>query len=261
MIDEPVRIERRGRAALLIIDRPTRMNSLSRSTLSALAQAGQQFRGARELGAVVITGAGDKAFCAGADLKERQQMSIDEVRAQLSQYRTDLGWIGTSPVPVVAAVNGAALGGGLELALMCHLRVAAPHATFALPETSLGIIPGAGGTQRLPRLIGEARAAELILLGRRLGAAEAGAIGLVNRVAPSDVPVVEDVLTWIRPILEGAPLAQTAALRALRAAAELPLPRGIEFELECYETCLHSRDRLEALAALAAKRKPKFNGT
>ena len=260
MNESPVRIERRGRAALLTIDRPARMNSLSRSTLTAFGRAGQSLGQASDLRAIVVTGAGDRAFCAGADLKERQTMSVEQVRTQLAQYRADLGWISQSAVPVVAAINGAALGGGLELALMCHLRVAVHHATFALPETGLGIIPGAGGTQRLPHLIGAARAAELILLGRRLDAAEAAAFGLVNRIAPPEVPVVEDTLAWIEPILEGAPLAQTAALRAITAAANVSLSRGLELELDYYETCLRSQDRVEALAALAEKRKPKFTG-
>jgi methylglutaconyl-CoA hydratase len=182
------------------------------------------------------------------------------VRAQLLRYRTDLGWLSTCPVPTVAAINGAALGGGLELALLCDLRAAAPEASFALPETSLGIIPAAGGTQYLPRVVGAAKARELILLGTRIDATEALRIGLVHRVCAPATPVLQDVLSWITPITEGAPLAQRAALRSLRAAERLDLDAGLEFELACYETCLSSEDRLEALAAFAEKRRPVFKG-
>jgi enoyl-CoA hydratase/carnithine racemase len=163
-------------------------------------------------------------------------------------------------VPTVAAINGAALGGGLELALLCDLRVAAPHASFALPETSLGIIPAAGGTQYLPRIVGAAKARELILLGTRLDAEEARRIGLIHRVCAEGTQVLEDALAWIQPITQGAPLAQRAALRALRAAERLDLDAGLKFELASYEDCLTSEDRKEALEAFAEKRRPLFKG-
>jgi methylglutaconyl-CoA hydratase len=257
---DPVRLEWRGRAALLCIDRPDRMNALSRATLLGLGKLGRELADDTELRAIVLTGTGDRAFCAGADLKERATMSQEEVREQLALYRTELGWLDRSEVPVVAAINGAALGGGLELALLCDLRVAAEHAVLGSPETSLGIIPGAGGTQRLPRLIGEARAKELILLGRRLNAREALEFGLVNRVTPAGKNVVEDALEWMAPILDGAPLAQRAALQAIDAAGSVPLEQGLVLELSFYESCLRSEDRVEALAALAERRKPLFRG-
>src|SRR4029079_6140241 len=150
--------------------------------------------------AIVITGAGDKAFCAGADLKERECMTRDDVRVQVGVYRSELGVLDRSPKPVVAALNGVAFGGGLELELIRDLRVAAPHAELALPETTLGIIPGAGGTQRLPRVVGEARAKEMILLSRRLGAAEALSWGLVNRVAEAGRSAKEEALAFMEPI-------------------------------------------------------------
>ena len=260
MTDELVRQERCGRAAVLTINRPERMNSLSRATLAEFAAAGRRLRKDGEIRALVVTGAGDRAFCAGADLKERQRMSEAEIREQLVAYRTDLGWLDRFPCPVVAAINGAALGGGLELALLCDLRVAAQHAELGLPETGLAIIPGAGGTQRLPRLVGPARAKELILLGRRVRAAEAERIGLINRVTPAGDSVLEDCLRWIGPILEGAPLAHRAALAAIDAAAEGSLQTGQELELELYESCLRSEDRREALGALREKRRPDFKG-
>jgi enoyl-CoA hydratase len=260
MSEEPVRVERRGAVALVVLDRSDRMNALSRATLLALGRIGEDLARDPALRAVVLTGAGEKAFCAGADLKERRGMDENAVREQLKLYRTTLGWIDGSRVPVIAAINGVALGGGLELALMCDLRVAATHAQLGVPETSLGIIPGAGGTQRLPRLIGEAKAKELILLATRLSAPEALAFGLVNRVTPAGKDLVEDALEWIRPISEGAPIAQAAALAAIDAASRVPLAEGLELERVFYDECLRSEDRVEALAAFAEKRKPAFKG-
>lgn len=257
---EPVAVEKRDRVAIVRIARPDRLNALSRATVAAIGRIGRELSVDKELTAIVVTAEGDRAFCAGADLKERRDMSDEAVRELLALYQSELGWLDTSPIPVVAAINGHALGGGLELALLCDLRVMAKHAELGLPETTLGIIPGAGGTQRLPRLIGEARAKELILLGRRLSAEEALAIGLVNRVTPSGQDVLEDTLEWIRPITGGAPIAQRAALTAIDAAARLPLEQGLELEREAYDACLKSEDRREALRAFAEKRPPRFRG-
>jgi enoyl-CoA hydratase/carnithine racemase len=162
---------------------------------------------------------------------------------------------------VIAAINGAALGGGLEIALACDLRVAAPHAVFGLPETSLGIIPGAGGTQRLPRIIGPARAKELVLLARRVDAAEALAIGLVNRVSPGGTPVLDDALQYVRPIVDAAPIAERCALSAIDASLSEPALRGFDVERSLYDECLVSADRREGLAAFAEGRKPVYRGT
>jgi methylglutaconyl-CoA hydratase len=255
----PLEIRRQDGALILTIQREERRNALDLATLQAF---GDVFRHhlTGEDRAVVVTGSGSSAFCAGADLKERRDMSLDQVRAQLLRYRSDLGWLSTCPVPTVAAINGAALGGGLELALLCDLRVAAPTASFALPETSLGIIPAAGGTQYLPRIVGAAKARELILLGTRIDATEALRIGLIHRVSGAEHSVLEDALRWLEPVTRGAPLAQRAALRALRAADRLDLDAGLEFERGCYEACLTSEDRSEALTAFAEKRRPLFKG-
>lgn len=256
----PVRVERRGAVGVLVIDREDRRNALSRETLYAFGRLGEELVEDPSVRAIVVTGAGDKAFCAGADLKERQGMSLEEVRVQVGLYRSELRALDESPKPVVAAINGVAFGGGLELALVCDLRVAAPHAELALPETSLGIIPGAGGTQRLPRVVGEARAKEMILLGRKLTAAEALAWGLVNRIAKEGTPVLDDAIAWLSPVAEGAPVAQAAALRAIEASYEVPLARGLELERVYYDETLRSEDRVEALRAFAEKRRPSFQG-
>jgi len=144
--------------------------------------------------------------------------------------------------------------------MLCDLRVAAEHVVVGLPETTLGIIPGAGGTQLLPRIVGEARAKELILLGRRITASHALAIGLVNRVSKPGTNVLADTLEWIKPIAEGAPIAHAAALAAIDEGAGLPFEQGLERELALYERCLVSEDRVEALRAFAEKRKPVFRG-
>jgi methylglutaconyl-CoA hydratase len=257
---EPVLLERRGTAAILTLNRPERMNALSRDTLRALGRHARELSADPGVRAIVLTGAGEKAFCAGADLKERQGFTENDVRAQVAMYRTELGPLDLAPKPVVAALNGVAFGGGLELALICDLRVAAPHVKVGLPETTLGIIPGAGGTQRLPRVVGEARAKEMILLGRRLDAAEALAWGLVNRVSPPGTSVVDDALAFIAPILDGAPIAQAAALGAIDASYDVPLSRGLELERVYYDETVRSEDRREALQAFAEKRKPSFQG-
>lgn len=256
----PVLVSRRGPIGILTIDRDPRLNALSRGTLHALGRLGKELVDDANIRAIIVTGAGARAFCAGADLKERQGFTLDDVRQQVALYRTELGVLDKSPKPVVAAINGVALGGGLELALVCDLRVAAAHAVLGLPETSLGIIPGAGGTQRLARVVGEGRAVEMIALGRRLTAAEALSWGLVNLVVPEGEDLLEATLAWLSPIACGAPIAQAAALKAVRASFEVPLERGLELESVYYDETLRSHDRNEALLAFAEKRKPLFRG-
>jgi enoyl-CoA hydratase/carnithine racemase len=258
--DFPIRVDQRGSVAIWTIDRVDRLNALSRAAVLALGKLAREAAGNASIRAVVVTGAGDKAFSAGADLKERRAMSEDEVRAQLDLYRSEFAAIDRSPKPFVAAINGIALGGGLELALCCDLRVAASHAQLGLPETSIGIIPGAGATQRLPRILGEARAKELILLARRLSAPEALAWGLVNRVTTEDKNVVDDAIEWIAPIADGAPVAQAAALDAIDRAAGVSLELGLMVERAAYERTLSTEDRREALEAFAEKRRPRFKG-
>ncbi len=258
--DFPIRVEQRGAVAVWTIDRADRANALSRATLLAFGKLAREAATNPSIRAVVVTGAGDKAFCAGADLKERQGMSENDVRVQVGLYRTELGPLDHSPKPVVAAINGAALGGGLELALCCDLRVAAAHAVLGLPETTLGIIPGAGGTQRLPRVVGEARAKEMILLARRLSANESLAWGLVNRVTPAGKHLVDKTHEWIAPNALGAPIAQGAAHEAIDRSFDTTLELGLELERVSYDRTVVSEDRREALAAFAEKRKPVFKG-
>jgi enoyl-CoA hydratase/carnithine racemase len=255
-----IQVDQRGGIAVWTIDRADRMNAISRAVLLSIGKLAREAAGNASIRAIVITGAGDRAFSAGADLKERREMTEDDVRVQIDLYRSELGPLDRSPKPVVAAINGLALGGGLELALCCDLRVAAETAELGLPETSIAIIPGAGGTQRLPRLVGEGRAKEMILLGRRVTAREALAWGLVNRVTPAGSSVVDDAVAWIRPIAEGAPIAQAAALEAIDRGLDESLETGLMVEKVGYDKTLVTEDRREALAARAAKRPPRFHG-
>ena len=257
---DPIKVEQRGGVAIWTIDRQDRSNSLSRDTLLAFGRLARESVQNASIRAIVITGAGEKAFCAGADLKERQGMSENDVRRQVELYRSELGPLDRSPKPVVAAINGVAYGGGLELALVCDMRVGAAHCKLALPETGLGIIPGAGGTQRLPRVVGEARAKEMILLARPIDAQTALAWGLLNRIAPDGKNLVDDVVEWLAPIANGAPLAQAAALEAVDRSFDTTLELGMELEKVSYDKVLVSEDRREALVAFAEKRKPVFSG-
>jgi len=255
-----VLVERQEHLAIVTLNRPERMNALSRDLLLELGEAGRRLAQDPGVRAAVVTGSGERAFCAGADLKERREMSDEDIRRQLHLYESELGWLSAPHFPTIAALNGVALGGGLELALCCDFRVAVASAELGLPETSLGIIPAAGGTQRLVRLVGEARAKEMILLSQRLSAKQALAAGLVHRVVKNPAKLLSKTLEYIRPILEGAPIAQRAALRAIAAAGDLPLSAGLAMERQCYEQCLVSEDRKEALAAFAEKRRPNYLG-
>jgi enoyl-CoA hydratase/carnithine racemase len=261
MSDETgVRAERKGRVAVWTIDRPDRMNALSRAVVRELGRLAREADADPEVRAVVVTGAGERAFSAGADLKERQSMNEEEVRDFLSLYRVSFGHIDRLAKPVVAAINGVAFGGGLELALACDLRVMDRRTQVGLTETSLAIIPGAGGTQRLPRLVGVAKAKELVLLARRIDAEEALRLGIVNRATAEGQSALDCALELVTPLVEGAPIALAAALDAIDAATELPLEAGLTWERQCYERTLASKDRLEALAAFKEKRKPSYRG-
>lgn len=255
-----VRELRRGALALWVLDRPEVRNALSRAAVRELGRLAREVAEDGEVRAVVLTGNGDRAFCAGADLKERRSMSEDDVRDFLSLYRVAFGAIDVCPKPVVAALDGVAFGGGVELALACDLRVARRGIQLGLTEVSLGIIPGAGGTQRLTQLVGPARAKELVLLAKRIGADEAAALGIVNRVAEEGETALAAALGLAEGFETSAPIAVAAALEAIDAASMLPLEAGLSVERACYERTLSTEDRLEALAAFKEKRLPRFQG-
>jgi enoyl-CoA hydratase/carnithine racemase len=253
------REERRGPVEIWTLDAEDTRNAISRAVLAELEARVARVSGGQEVRVVIVTGAGNKAFCAGADLKERATMSEADVRAFLGGLRRTLRAINTSGTIFIAAINGSALGGGTELALACDLRVAAPAAELGLTEVRLGIIPGGGGTQRLPRLIGPGRAKDLILTGRRVNAAEAFAIGLVQRLAPEG-RLLDVSLALAEQIAGNAPVAVAAAKRAIDRGLDLDLEAGLALELEEYEAVLRSEDRLEGLRAFAEKRPPVWKG-
>jgi enoyl-CoA hydratase/carnithine racemase len=253
------RIERRGAVEIWTVDGEPRRNAISRAMLAELREHLARAGGDRALRVVVLTGAGDKAFCAGADLKERATMSAEDVHRFHEGLRRALRAIEEAPQPFVAALNGAALGGGLELALACDLRIAAETASVGLPEVSLGIIPGGGGTQRLARLVGVARAKDLVLTGRRATAAEALAMGLVTELA-SPLRLLDAAVALAESIARNAPVSLRQAKRAIDRGFHLPLEEALELENRMYQDCLGTKDRTEALRAFAEKRPPVFRG-
>ncbi|KIK69356.1 hypothetical protein GYMLUDRAFT_35429 [Collybiopsis luxurians FD-317 M1] len=201
------------------------------------------------------------AFCSGADLVERKSMSEDQVREFLSNIRLVFNFIDNLPFPTIAAIDGPALGGGLELALTCDFRIAASDVTkISFPEVRLGIIPGAGGTQRAPRLIGMSKAKELIFTGRNLTARDAQDLGLVDYVASSSSTAFERALELAKDMSQSAPLALRAAKAAISHTLDTPLDAALNHERTCYESLLSTRDRMEALTAFREKRKPVFVG-
>jgi len=252
-------VERHGPVERWTIQGEARRNSLTMALLAEGAEHLARAAADRALRVVVLSGAGQRAFCAGADLKERARMSDAEVAGFHRAVRAFLGGVEALPQPVVAAVNGAALGGGLELALACDLRLAAEGVELGLPEVGLGIIPGAGGTQRLPRLVGVARAKELILTARRIGAAEALAIGLVSAVVAPE-RLGEEALGLAARVARNAPVALRQAKRAVDGGLHLPLAEALDLENRLYQDCIPTQDRREALRAFAERRPPVFTG-
>ena len=244
---------------VLTLDRPAAKNALGRAMLAELAAALQALRFDPAVRAVVLASAVAGVFCAGADLKERAGMSPPEVAAFVHGLRAAFSGVASLPMPVIAAIEGAALGGGCELALACDLRVAGADASLALPETGLAIIPGAGGTQRLPRLVGASAAKELIFTGRRLRAPEAAALGLVDHCVPAG-QALERALALAREILPRGPLAVRAAKAAIDGGLQADLATGLQLEAACYAQVIPTADRLEGLAAFAQKRAPVYRG-
>jgi methylglutaconyl-CoA hydratase len=258
-----VLVERRGRAAFVILNRPEAANALSRALVATLretfATLEAEIAGGADLRVVVLSGAGDKAFCAGADLKERRTWTLDDTRVFLGQLNALMDAVAAFPRPVIAAINGTAFGGGLELALACDLRIAADTAEIGLTEVRLGIIPGAGGTQRLARIAGLAAAKELTLTGRRIGAARACELGIVSEVAAPGA-LGELGARLAEEIGGAAPLALAAAKRAIDEGAARPLAEGLAVERAHYERVLTTDDRNEGLNAFIEKRAPDFKG-
>ena len=257
---ESLCIDRRDDGIVIItINRPERRNALDRPTLAAGRNLIRDIHYDRSARVLIVTGAGDKAFCAGADLKERETMTMMEVRQYIQYIRDTFTEIENLPIPVIAAINGVSMGGGTELALACDLRTIDPDARIALNETSLGIIPGGGGTVRLPRLVGRGRAKDMILTARWVDAEEALSIGLVNRISTTG-KALEKAIEMAKMILNNGPVAITQAKYVINRGLELPIEEALHIESEGYQICIPTKDRVEALAAFKEKRKPEFQG-
>ena len=259
MNDNLLLVEESAGIATLTLNRPDVMNSLNFDLLRTLRDQIESFRFRRDLRVIIITGSGEKAFCSGADLKERATLSPDQVREYIYTIRNLFTSIEELNKPVIAAVNGIALGGGTELALASDIRIAAMNASMGLTETRLAIIPGAGGTQRLPRLIGKGKAKELIFTGRRGDAREALDIGLVNQICePQDL--LEACQKMAAMICETGPVAIEQAKYAINYGLETDIHTGLAIESNAYWVCIPTEDRLEGLAAFKEKRKPVYKG-
>lgn len=250
-------IETRGAVTILTVNRPDKLNAIDRATLGEIGDAVRAFASDPAQGALVLTGAGPKAFIAGADIAELQPLgpSAAEDISRFGQGVASL--LENCPKPVIAAVNGFALGGGCELALGCHIRLASENAVLGLPEVTLGIIPGYGGTQRLPRLVGQGRALELVLSGRRVKADEAERIGLVNRVVPQD-QLLDEAVKLAEAILRNGPIAVEAAIECVVRGMSLPLEQALRFESGRFGMVAASADMHEGLQAFLDKRPAKF---
>lgn len=244
--------------ALLTLNREGSRNALSQQLLYELAEQIEKIDHNKEIYCTVITGAGDRAFCAGADLKERRGMSDTEVIQAVKQIGKTVQRIELMKMPVIAAINGAAFGGGLELALACDIRIAKEGVKMGLTETSLAIIPGAGGTQRLLRLVGLGKAKELIFTAQPMTASEALEIGLVEQLTTDDV--VDKALEMAQTIANNGPIALEQAKRAIQLGAETDLTTGLSIEYLCYEKTIPTEDRQEGLLAFKEKRKPIYYG-
>ncbi|HTJ43942.1 MAG TPA: enoyl-CoA hydratase-related protein [Kofleriaceae bacterium] len=252
-------VTRDGGAAWVTLNRPDARNALSLAVNRELIHVIAQLAADDSVRAVVITGAGDAAFCAGADLKERRGVAASETGPYIDAISGAIDAIAKLRKPTIAAMNGSAYGGGLELALACDFRVCVEGAEMGLTEVRLGIMPGAGGTQRLPRLIGVAAAKEMILLGRRVGAVRARELGLVSAVVPAGglVTVVGQMLAELAGC---APKSVAMAKTAIEDGVDVPIDEGLRIERRCYDVTLFSEDRNEGLRAFAEKRPPKFTG-
>lgn len=251
--------ERRGQVTILTLNRPDVMNSFNFAMLRELKERAEAIQSDSQVRVVIITGAGDKAFCAGADLKERAAYSEAQVREFIATIRNLFTFIEAMNKPVIAAINGVALGGGTELALACDIRIASENVTMGLTETRLAIIPGAGGTQRLPRLIGRGKAKELIFTGRRVDAGEAFQIGLVNKICPGQL-LMDECMAMAAVICEAGPIAIQQAKYAINHGLEVDIHTGLAIESDAYWITIPTEDRTEALAAFREKRKPVFRG-
>jgi enoyl-CoA hydratase len=251
-----VELKKEGGFAVLTLNRPEALNALSFSILGDIGRALDEVAEMKDIRALLVTGTGDKAFCAGADIKELRGRTLIEQKRGAELGQSVFAKLDSLPVPSVALVNGYAFGGGSELALACTFRLASPNAVFGLPEIKLGLIPGYGGTQRLPRLIGQGRALEIIMTGRNVKAEEAERIGLVNAIAEGDLmeagrEFAGKFTRYSLPVLEG-------ARSAVQRGGDVTLAEGLRIEADLSTLAFRTADAEEGMAAFEEKRKAEF---
>jgi len=254
-----LQVENVGTVRWIRVNRPDKLNALNREVLAELEAALEAARGEAAVRALVLSGVGEKAFVAGADIAEFEGLSAEQAQAAARRGQRLFDAVEGNRIPVIAAVNGFALGGGCELAMSCHLRVASTNARFGQPEVKLGLIPGYGGTQRLPRLVGRGRALELLLSGAMIDAPTALAWGLVNRVVdPAELAATAQQLA--EGIVAVSPAAVAGCLEAVAGGADRPLAGALELEAALFGRAVSSEDGREGVAAFLAKRPAKFPG-
>ena len=251
--------ERQGAIGIVTINRPKVLNALNKETMRELKTLVEQIAVDQEIGVVIVTGSGDKSFVAGADITEMQPLSALEGRQWGKFSQGVFNALENLPQPVIAAVNGYALGGGCELAMSCDIRIASEKAKFGQPEVLLGVIPGFAGTQRLPRLIGKGRAKELLFTGKQIDAMEAYRIGLVNAVVPAE-KLLDVAKEWANLILSRGMVAVQLCKSAVNEGMDMDFESGQAYEAEAFGLCFATEDQAEGMAAFVEKRAAIFRG-
>jgi enoyl-CoA hydratase len=254
-----LRVEEKDRVVVVTVSRPEKLNALDATVFTELVSAFEGFRDRKEIGAVILTGAGEKAFIAGADIALLAQCDPAAARENARRGQSFTRLIETLGKPVIAAINGFALGGGCEIAMACTLRIAAEHAKLGQPEVKLGLICGYGGSQRLPRLVGRGRALEMLLTGDPIDAAEAHRIGLVNRVVKKE-ELLAHCEAVARKILAAGPIAVKHTIEAVDRGLDLPLEQALILEADYFSRCFETKDLREGTRAFLEKRPARFTG-
>ncbi|UOF89614.1 enoyl-CoA hydratase-related protein [Fodinisporobacter ferrooxydans] len=259
VIERTVRYSEKNGIAYIELNRPERKNALDYQTLHEMAETVESLMFRRDIRAVIVSGNGD-GFCAGADLKERRNLTAEQVRRNVAKIGSTFAAIERLPMPTIAVMHGFAFGGGFELALSCDFRFAAKGTKMGLTETSLAIIPGAGGTQRLPRLVGPMQAKRLIFTAARIDAEEALALGILLGIHDDQATSLQAAEQLATAIAENGPIAVTQAKCAIDRGLGVDINTGLQIESQAYEVLIPTRDRIEALLAFQEKRKPNFRG-
>lgn len=255
-----IAVEVKDHVATVTLNRPDAMNAFNYDMLVELGNVAEELRTNADVRVVVITASGEKAFSVGADLKERRGLTEQQVRRNVYKIGDVFNRIADLPQPTIAAINGYAFGGGMELLLACDFRVTGKDVKMGLTETSLAIIPGAGGTQRLPRIIGEAKAMELILTARRFSGEEAYGFGLITRLVDEPSHALDGAMELAQEMLKNGPVAVQQAKFAIRQGMGVDMQTGLQIERKAYEVIIPTEDRVEALVAFGEKRAPEFKG-